>query len=81
MACGTPVVAARIPAMADIIEHGRTGFLAEPADPESLARTIIDVFERKDDLAPMARLARETLAARLDWGVIGRGYVAILERL
>jgi glycosyltransferase involved in cell wall biosynthesis len=81
MACGTPVVAARIPAMADIIEHGRTGFLVEPADHESLASAIIDALGRKDDLSLMARLAREALLDRLDWAVIGRGYAAILERL
>ena len=40
-ACGTPVVAFDIGGLPDIIEHQRTGYLAEPFEAESLAQGII----------------------------------------
>ena len=40
MSYGLPVVATRVGGIPDIIEHGKTGFLVEPRDPEGL-RTYI----------------------------------------
>ena len=40
-ACGTPVVAFDTGGLPDIIEHQRTGYLAEPFEAESLAQGII----------------------------------------
>ncbi len=36
-ACGVPVVASRIGAIADIVQHGSTGLLFEPGDAQDLA--------------------------------------------
>ena len=44
LACGTPVVAFDVGGMSDIVEHERTGYLAEPFDPRSLARGILWVL-------------------------------------
>jgi glycosyltransferase involved in cell wall biosynthesis len=41
LACGVPVVATDLPQLREIIDHGRTGWLAAPADPRSLADTIV----------------------------------------
>jgi glycosyltransferase involved in cell wall biosynthesis len=37
---GVPVVASRLGAMAEIVEHGRTGLLFRPGDPEDLAQQL-----------------------------------------
>ncbi|MDH5794857.1 MAG: glycosyltransferase family 4 protein, partial [Candidatus Bathyarchaeota archaeon] len=37
MAAGTPVVAANVGGLADIVEHDRTGVLVYPQDPKSIA--------------------------------------------
>ena len=50
MAAGVPVVVSDIAAHREIIEHGRTGFLA--SDPESMARFV-------DTLAKDSRLRQE----------------------
>jgi glycosyltransferase involved in cell wall biosynthesis len=39
-ACGLPVIASRLGAMAEIIDHGRTGLLFQPRSAEDLARKI-----------------------------------------
>jgi glycosyltransferase involved in cell wall biosynthesis len=40
IACGVPVIATEVGGIPEIVEHGRTGLLVEPNDPEALARTI-----------------------------------------
>ena len=39
-ACGLPVIASRVGALAELVEHGRTGLLFEPGSAESLAQTL-----------------------------------------
>jgi glycosyltransferase involved in cell wall biosynthesis len=40
MSVGLPVVATKLAGIPDIIEHGKTGFLAEPGNPEQLRKYI-----------------------------------------
>lgn len=44
-ACGTPVVAFRTGGLPDIVEHQRTGYLAQPFDTQDLSAGISWVFE------------------------------------
>jgi glycosyltransferase involved in cell wall biosynthesis len=53
LAAGVPVVATRLSGVPELILDGETGLLAEPGDPESLARSIEAVLE--DPLAARTR--------------------------
>jgi glycosyltransferase involved in cell wall biosynthesis len=44
MACEVPVVASRVGGLPEVIEHGVTGFLHEPADLDGMARSAIDLL-------------------------------------
>jgi glycosyltransferase involved in cell wall biosynthesis len=57
-ACGLPVIASRLGAMAEIVEDGRTGLFFEPGDPESLIEQIQWAWEHPRELAEMGRNAR-----------------------
>jgi glycosyltransferase involved in cell wall biosynthesis len=48
LACGAPVVAFRRGALAEIVEHGATGFLAENADEMALAIGRADLLKAAD---------------------------------
>jgi len=53
-ACETPVIAARLPAIAEVILHARTGILVEPGNVSQLARAIRQLLEDPDLRASLA---------------------------
>jgi glycosyltransferase involved in cell wall biosynthesis len=55
MAVGTPVVATRVDGLPEVVEDGVTGALVEPGSPEDLARGVLRVLERRDELGAAAR--------------------------
>ncbi len=58
-ACGTPVVAFNVGGLPDIIDDKKTGSLAEPFEPESLAQEILWVIENAERNNNLKKTARE----------------------
>ncbi len=61
-ACGVPVLASRLGAMAELVEDGRTGRHFTPGDPRSLAEAVRDTWrdpKRSDEWGHNARAAFE----------------------
>ena len=46
MASGLPVVACKVGGIPDLVEHGVTGWLAEPGDFEELATRVVELLQR-----------------------------------
>ena len=59
MACGRPVVASRLGAMAEIIDDGRTGLLFEPGNASDLADKARWLLAHPQQAEEMGRNARE----------------------
>lgn len=57
-ACGLPVIASRIGALADIVRDGETGLLFEPGNPHDLADKMAWVQAHPEQMAAMGRKAR-----------------------
>lgn len=64
MACGCPVVGARIGAMTDIIDHGETGLLFEPGDPEDLARILEFLYGDQELCRTLGRAGEEKVSTQ-----------------
>jgi glycosyltransferase involved in cell wall biosynthesis len=58
-ACGKPVIASRLGAMAELIEEGKTGLLFEPGSPEDLADKMKWMIEHETDCIEMGKNARK----------------------
>ena len=58
MASGLPVVATRVGGLPELVDE-RSGLLAEPRDPESIAARIREALDASFDRAEIARRARE----------------------
>ena len=48
MAVGRPVIATDVGGAKEIVEHGRTGLVVPPADPDALASAMEDILRRED---------------------------------
>ncbi|MCI0566933.1 MAG: glycosyltransferase family 4 protein [Acidobacteria bacterium] len=48
MALGKPVVATNIGGAREIVEHGRTGLIVPPGNPEALAQAMKQILQRED---------------------------------
>jgi glycosyltransferase involved in cell wall biosynthesis len=56
---GTPVIASRLGAMAEIVEDGCTGLHFTPGDPVDLAAKVLQIVAEPLELARMRRAARQ----------------------
>lgn len=63
-ACGVPVIASRLGAMAEIIEDGRTGLTFSPGDADDLCAKVEWAYTHPKELAQMGRRAREEFEAK-----------------
>lgn len=58
MAAGKPVVASRIPAVAEVVKDGETGILVPPADSAALAEAIMELAQSPEKAKAMGRAGR-----------------------
>lgn len=84
MACGRPVIGARLGAIGDTIEHGVTGWLVDPHDRRALADTLAEALSDIDRLREMGRAARRHVEThhnfQTQYETILAAYTAALER-
>lgn len=57
--CGCPVVAFNCTGLPDVVEHGVTGYLAQPYEPDDLAKGICWVLEDSERHTQLSAAARE----------------------
>jgi len=63
-ACGLPVIASRMGAMAELIEDGRTGLLFEPGSAGELAKKIEWAEANPENMLEMGKYARKEYEAK-----------------
>lgn len=81
MACGTPCVAFDQGGMADLIEHGQTGYLARPHEPEELARGIVWVLENGDRRRELSAEARQKVEREFALEKVAGRYLALYREM
>lgn len=83
-ACGKPVIASRLGAMAELVEDGKTGLLFEPGNPSDLAKKIKWMVENEDDCIEMGRNARKVFEAKYtaekNFEILMKIYEKVLSR-
>ena len=79
MACGTPVLTSRLPAIDEIITDGVDGFLFRPNDPGDLRGRLLALIRQPELLVRAGAKARERALA-LDWSLVIPAVVDEIER-
>jgi glycosyltransferase involved in cell wall biosynthesis len=79
MMCGVPVVATAVNSVPEIVVPGRTGLLARPRDPGSLAHALRAVLADPARAARMAARARVHIGRRFHPAVLGADLEEVYE--
>jgi len=76
MASGVPVVATPVGGIVDFLEDGKTGFMAEPGNPESIAKAI----KRADKEGKKIIKKAKEKAREYDWSDIAEDMKKVFEK-
>ena len=80
-ACGRAVVAFRIGGLPDIVDDGRTGFLAEAIDSDHLAEALQAALDDALGADDLGQAARERAVARWSDEPVVNGYLRVYEQV
>jgi D-inositol-3-phosphate glycosyltransferase len=72
MACGVPVIGARVGGVQYSVEDGRTGFLVEAKNADALARRLAHVFSNPSIPRLLGKRARLRAWERFTWNEVSR---------
>lgn len=80
-ACGTPVVAFNVCGLPDVVEHEKTGYLAQPFDAADLARGIRWVLDGDERRAMLSAQSRQAAVARFSYPVVAEQYLQVYKAI
>ena len=81
LACGTPCVAFGIGGMSDMIEHKRTGYLAQPFDAEDLAKGIAWVIEDEERWQVLSHQSRQKVEEEFAIESVAQRYAELYKEV
>lgn len=79
LACGCAVVASDLPAIRDVVTHGKNGILAEPKNVSALADALNTLLLDPNELRRYQAAARPSVVDRFDWMAIANEYRNLLK--
>jgi len=79
MASGVPVVASDVGGLPEVVEHGKTGFLAPVGDVDGMAGYCVQLLKDDEVLKRFARSAKKR-AALFDYRTVVPQYEAVYEK-
>ena len=77
---GLPVVAADLVELRRFLEENPVGVVTDEGDPAAIAQAIVDVLERRQQLAPTAAVI-DDIERRYGWEAQERRLLALYDRL
>ena len=78
LACGLPVLAAKLPRFEGWLEHDGTGLFVEPGSVIAWSEAIGRAAGAPEARRRWGKRAREIAEQRLDWAVVGKGFEHLL---
>jgi N-acetyl-alpha-D-glucosaminyl L-malate synthase BshA len=81
MASGVPVVASDVGGLPEVVEHGKTGFLAPVGDVDKMAEYTLRILADCTLCQTLSRQARERAISHFDYHKIVPQYESVYERV
>jgi glycosyltransferase involved in cell wall biosynthesis len=79
MACGVPVVASDVGAIAEVVEDGRTGYMVQPLDAEALSERAVEILGNEELAAQLGKAGRDRAVRHFDVRTAADSYVRVFE--
>jgi len=80
MACGTPMISFDVGGVPDLVRPGITGLLAEPENPQDLARKIEQLLVDRETRQKMSQNCREVAVQEYDLALQAQRYIQIYQQ-
>ncbi|MGW4213523.1 glycosyltransferase [Lentzea sp. NPDC004789] len=80
MACGVPVVATAVGALADVVVNGVTGLLVPPGEPDGLSRALRSLVLDDTLRNEFAVAGRDRVTARYSWSRVAEDVLRVYAR-
>ncbi len=80
MAAGLPTVAGKIGQISELIEHGKSGLLVAPGNPELIANALTDLATHPELRTRMGQAARARVLSQSTWKSVVDRILAIANR-
>ena len=81
MAVGAPVISTSVGGTPEIIQHGQTGLLVEPDDPDTLAAAIETLCHDSDLAHQLGQAGRAYVRQHLTWDRVAESFEALYQQL
>jgi glycosyltransferase involved in cell wall biosynthesis len=78
LGCGCPVAASDLPAVRDLLEDGRGGWLFRTGDSADLTEKVCELLANERLRQSLAETGRASVLERYDWNTIGQRYLSVL---
>lgn len=80
MAAALPIVATRVGGVAELVEHGRTGYLVPPRDVNAMADAMQQMMARSEsERRGTGALGRSIVEERFDWPMVMESWFALID--
>jgi glycosyltransferase involved in cell wall biosynthesis len=76
---GKPVVVTHVGSIPEVVDHGKTGFIVPPRDPEALAKALVEILKNQDLRETMGKNALAKAETELSWTAIAKKTTEIYE--
>jgi len=81
LSVGVPIVTSRFEIMQEVIEHGKTGLLVEPANPKQIAESIIILLSDEKLRNNMVKEQRKVAKEKFDSEKVAQQYIDLYKEV
>lgn len=81
MACGKPVIASSVSGIPEMIDHGVTGVLVSPQDPDALAGAMEDLIHDRTKRDAMGRMGRKKVEEKYNLDKMARDHIEFYNEI